>query len=83
MSAQAREAFVRFEVQDGGTGIAPEVRDRLFERFVRSNDAARRGTGLGLYIARALIEASKGQIGVDSVVGQGSTFWFTLPTAAG
>ncbi len=75
-------AFVRFEVHDGGSGIPPELRDHIFERFVRSTDAARRGTGLGLYIARGLVEAHRGEIGVESAVAKGSTFWFTLPTKA-
>ncbi len=79
VKAKAVTGFVRFEVHDGGTGIPPELRDRVFERFVRSNDAARRGTGLGLYIAKGLIEASKGQIGVDTGIPEGSIFWFTLP----
>ncbi|MDQ3097531.1 MAG: GAF domain-containing sensor histidine kinase [Chloroflexota bacterium] len=69
---------VRFEVADTGPGIAPADRARLFDRFWQSDRGDRRGIGLGLSIAKGLVEAHGGQIGVDSKVGAGSTFWFTI-----
>jgi PAS domain S-box-containing protein len=71
-------------VADEGPGIAPEDRARLFERFYRARSSAAgrvEGLGLGLYIARMLVEAHGGRIWVESEVGRGSTFFFTLPLA--
>ncbi|MNL45204.1 Alkaline phosphatase synthesis sensor protein PhoR [compost metagenome] len=79
-----REAdAVRCEVADSGEGIAPEEQLKLFQRFSQLSMGARRagGTGLGLSISKALVEAHGGQIGVESALGRGSTFWFTLPLA--
>jgi len=73
---------VRITVQDQGVGLPKDEWDRIFERFYRVDGAlARRtkGTGLGLYLARAIVEAHGGEIGVTSTPGQGSTFYFTLP----
>ncbi|HEY58975.1 MAG TPA: PAS domain-containing protein [Anaerolineae bacterium] len=82
LGASALETGVRFWVQDTGPGIAPEHLPRLFERFYKVDPARQRGgTGLGLAIAKHIVEAHGGQIGVESAVGQGSTFWFTLPLA--
>lgn len=70
------------QVIDTGEGISEEALPRLFERFQQADMTSTRkagGTGLGLSIAKALIEAHGGQIGVKSRVGEGSTFWFTLP----
>jgi PAS domain S-box-containing protein len=74
-----REA--RVAVGDQGPGIPAEVLPRLFERFYRAeNEAgAQEGLGLGLYITRALVEAHGGSIGVESELGRGSVFTFTLP----
>ncbi len=72
----------RVEVRDTGTGIAPEGLPHVFERFWRGDKARSRtqgSTGLGLAIAKQLVEAHGGQIGVESNVGKGTTFWFTLP----
>jgi PAS domain S-box-containing protein len=73
---------VRFEVRDTGIGIAEEDRLLLFERFLQLDGASTRrfaGVGLGLATARHLVETMGGLIEVDSVLGQGSTFWFTVP----
>ncbi|NJN56383.1 MAG: HAMP domain-containing histidine kinase [Leptolyngbyaceae cyanobacterium SL_5_9] len=67
-------------VQDNGTGIAPEQCQRLFKLYTRGNRARYMpGLGLGLYLCQQIIVAHSGEIGVDSHLGKGSTFWFTLP----
>lgn len=76
--------FVRFEVRDFGPGIPEDKIQLLFGMFqqVDSTDTrSKGGTGLGLAISKAIVEAHGGSIGVESVVGQGSTFWFTLHLA--
>lgn len=79
-------SFVRVSVRDEGPGIPQAALSRVFERFYRVpsidvQSGERRGLGLGLYICRQLVERHGGQVGVDSVVGRGSTFWITLPLA--
>lgn len=69
---------LRVSVQDTGIGISENDRKRIFERFIKINEF-KQGTGLGLTISRTIIESLNGTIGVDSVKGSGSTFWFTLP----
>ncbi|MEO6924778.1 MAG: ATP-binding protein, partial [Bryocella sp.] len=74
-------AKVVFSVRDSGQGIAHEHRHRIFERFYRVDKARSResgGTGLGLSIAKHLVEAHGGRIWVDSELGKGSCFSFTL-----
>lgn len=73
---------LRFEVSDTGIGIAAGARDRIFDRFTQADPSiANRygGTGLGLAICRRLVEHLGGEIGVDSELGKGSCFWFSIP----
>ena len=74
---------VRFSVIDAGPGVPPDRVERLFERFWQANGADRRGIGLGLAIARSIVEAHEGRIGVESRTGGGSEFWFTTPLVPG
>ena len=69
---------LEFYVQDTGIGIEKEQLPHIFERFVKLNSFVH-GTGLGLSICQSIVEQLGGQIGVDSEVGKGSRFWFTIP----
>jgi PAS domain S-box-containing protein len=73
---------IECRVIDRGRGIAPEAQGRLFKRFQQVDSSDRRergGTGLGLAISKAIVQEHRGEIGVESVLGKGSTFWFRLP----
>jgi signal transduction histidine kinase len=82
VSVRPVNGVVRLEVADTGIGIASEEQERLFERFFRASTAAEHqipGTGLGLYITRAIVEAHGGSIGVRSDPGEGTSFRVELP----
>jgi signal transduction histidine kinase len=78
---QERDA-VRFAVTDTGPGITPEQMQRIFGRFWQARPSDRRGLGLGLTIAKSIVEAHGGHIGADSRPGEGTEFWFTIPVAS-
>ena len=81
LSHTTEKALLKFQVTDSGIGIAPEEQDVIFEAFTRitQKDRIQEGTGLGLSIAKNLVDQQGGIIGVDSEIGKGSTFYFTLP----
>ncbi|WP_395850629.1 ATP-binding protein [Cystobacter fuscus] len=81
LGARAEGAVVRFWVSDTGPGIPPEAREHLFDRFWQMRHGDRRGAGLGLSIAKGLVEAHGGRIWVESEPGRGSTFSFVVPVA--
>jgi signal transduction histidine kinase len=82
ISCHHEGAFVRFGVTDNGPGIPAELQARIFEPFFRGPDSGRtEGSGLGLYFVRVVVEQGCGRLWVESAPGQGSRFWFTVPTA--
>ncbi len=84
VEAKRENGFVSVLVTDHGLGISREDQKRLFTKFYRVDTAMTReigGTGLGLSICKSIIELLGGEIGVKSKIGQGSTFWFSLPVA--
>jgi PAS domain S-box-containing protein len=78
------EGWVTVSVRDSGTGIAEELQDRVFERFFQAPNQppGRRGTGVGLAIVHRYVELHGGRIWLESEPGQGTTFFFTLPSAS-
>ena len=82
-SAPPQKGYVRFWVRDNGRGLTPEEQAQLFVPFTRLNNLRIEGHGLGLSIVRRIVEKLGGQAGVESQVGKGSIFYFTLPAADG
>ena len=70
-----------FGVRDTGPGIPEENFEYLFDRYWQAQETSRLGTGLGLAIAKGIVEGHGGQIWVESKIGSGSTFYFTVPAA--
>jgi signal transduction histidine kinase len=85
VGARAEGASVRVEVRDRGPGVPPAMREAIFRRFVRVDPARSphpdAGSGLGLTIAKELVERHGGEIGMEARTGGGSVFWFSLPRA--
>ncbi|HEV7672488.1 MAG TPA: ATP-binding protein [Thermoanaerobaculia bacterium] len=80
--AERHKQYVRFSVADTGRGISPEYIDRIFDRFFQAPGTEDLGgAGLGLSIAKEIVHAHGGEIHVQSKVGAGTTFWFSLPVA--
>jgi signal transduction histidine kinase len=79
--ARDEGARLHVEVEDTGPGVALEIRDAIFEPYVRADAATQPGLGLGLATVKRLCAAHGGEVGVRSTLGRGSTFWFTLPKA--
>jgi light-regulated signal transduction histidine kinase (bacteriophytochrome) len=83
ISAECREGVVLFSVQDNGIGIEPEFSQQIFGIFKRLHGQNYPGTGIGLAICQRIVERYNGRIWVDSKVGEGSKFCFTLPSSTG
>lgn len=81
-ATEQEDGMIRFWVRDNGPGLPPEAQAQLFAPFPRLSQAHGKGHGLGLAIVQRIVEKLGGQVGVESEVGQGSTFSFTLPSAA-
>jgi signal transduction histidine kinase len=81
--AKRKGAAVCVTVADRGPGIAADRLETIFNRFSQGGRPDRTGLGLGLYIARHIVEAHGGKIWVESELGRGSTFYFTLPLRGG
>jgi signal transduction histidine kinase/ActR/RegA family two-component response regulator len=80
VGASAREGEILFWVKDTGSGISPEQLPHLFDRFWQANKRDRRGTGMGLTICKAIVEAHGGVIWPEAKEGEGTTMFFTIPS---
>ena len=83
VGAAPREGEVLFWVADTGSGISPDGLPHVFDRFWQARKGAHHGAGLGLPITRGIIEAHGGRIWVESTLGRGTVFFFTVPQAPG
>jgi len=80
------EKFIRVEIEDNGPGIPSEEREKIFQRFYQVEEfftGQVEGAGLGLAVVKQIVEAHGGRVGVESILGRGSKFFFTLPKALG
>ncbi len=80
LQVEAREGVLRISVSDRGPGIPPEERINVYRRFIRLNEdrEEQQGMGLGLYLAKKIVEAHGGEVGVDDRPGGGAVFWLEL-----
>ena len=83
VAAQRKNHLCEFVVADDGPGIEPALQGRIFDRFWQAPESIRHGIGLGLAIAKGIVEAHGGEIRVESAVGVGSSFFFQLPLVGG
>ena len=77
-----KEPYLKIKIEDTGVGIPPQEINKLFKKFYRGSNVIQLqpdGSGLGLYVTKNIIQRHGGQIGVESVIDRGSTFYFTLP----
>ena len=82
IKAEIAGKCVKVSIQDSGVGIPQDQQKHVFQKFFRSDNVMKHqtvGTGLGLFIARSVVEESKGKIWFESKLGEGTTFYFTLP----
>jgi signal transduction histidine kinase len=79
VAVEEDKSSVQISIKDTGAGVPLEQQKRIFERYTQLGNHDRRGLGLGLYISTMIVEAHQGKLGVNSVPGEGSTFYFSLP----
>lgn len=82
LSAGRRGDWARVQIDNAGAGVAPEEQERIFQRFTQGTAASEvggAGLGLGLHIVKTMVERQGGHVGVESMPGQGASFWFSLP----
>ena len=83
VGVEVNNDLIQIYVQDTGIGIPLDFQDKVFDRFTRSeNSGSVKGTGIGLTIAKQLLEAMSGSIWFETNPGKGTTFYFTLPQAS-